>query len=297
MATLQLPDPAEAGGAEPDHLLLLAHGEPMVRRQARFCILTFQHYALRRPGRYQVTVYTDRPATFTGLGGNVNVVPLTRAQLRRWQGPRRYVHRVKAEVLRHFSRDRRGRIAFVDSDAYFVQDPAELFARIGPGRGVLHLDEGRLCDRRDEIAAELHDFVRATDVTFPDGRVARIPEETRMWNSGVVGLAAADLDLLEVSLALLDALYDRHQRHNIEQLALSHTLATRLQLLPCDDVVYHYWGRKFGVDRQVRQFLARHRDAPIQRKAAAAASLAPTADWDRPRLHRRIARRLRRLMI
>jgi hypothetical protein len=281
--------------AAPDNLLLLAHGRADVITQARFCLLTFQHFALRAPGRYRVVVYTDQPAAFADLGENVRTEPLTPETLRGWRGPQDYVHRVKPEMLLHFAGAYDGRLLFVDSDTYFIRDPAELFDRVRPGVAALHLDEGRLSERRNGNARRLHDFVRRTELRLPDGTVGRLPEDTAMWNSGVVGIAPEDRDLLAPSLALVDELYGRYEKHNMEQLALSYVLARRLRLVPADDVVCHYWGRGMAFDLAAVRFFAAHADDDLATLAAAAFALAPEPERDprKPWYHKLIPRALR----
>lgn len=269
------PPPAPAPASEPDTLLLLAHGRDDVLTQARFCILTFQHFALREPHRYRVVVYTDSPDRFADLGSTVRTELLTPALLRQWRGRDDYVHRVKPEMFLDYAGKYGGRFAFVDSDTYFMHDPAELFSRIAPGRAVLHLREGALEDRWNANARKLHDFVRRTALPLPDGSMGRLPGNTAMWNSGVVGLAPEDRDLLAPSLALLDELYRRYRKHNMEQLALSYVLATRLELVASDDIVFHYWGRGEAFQEIAERFFADTTTLTLADRAAAAFALAP----------------------
>lgn len=274
---------ATAPASGPDTLVLLAHGREDVFTQARFCILTFQHFALRAPERYRVVVYSDRTEPFADLGPGVIVEPLTHERIRRWRGPDDYVHRVKAEMFLDFASRHGGRFAFVDSDTYFMRDPAELFARIQPGTAVLHLDEGPLAGRRNANVRKLHDFVRRSTLRLPDGTTGKLPETTAMWNSGVVGLAPEDRDLLAPSLALLDELYRRYRKHNMEQLALSYVLATRLRLVPSDDIVFHYWGRAAAFDAIAQEFFRRSAGQPLEARAAAAFALAPKPEAPQPK--------------
>ena len=281
-------DPAAA----PDTLLLLAHGRDDILRQARFCILTFQHFALRSPGRYRVVVYTDQPTAFTELGDSVRLELLSPATMHRWRGADDYVHRIKPEMFIDYATKYEGRFAFVDSDTYFMRDPAELFARIRDGVAVLHVDEGRLSERRNANMRKLHDFVRRTALRLPGGATGKLSEDTAMWNSGVVGLAPGDRDLLVPSLELVDELFSRYRKHNMEQLALSYVLARRLQLVPADDVVFHYWGRGEGFDRIATQFFADTAALDLADRAAAAFALSPKPEpTPRRRWYHRLIRR------
>ena len=266
---------ARGGRGGPDTLMILVHGRDDLVAQAQFCILTFLHFALRSPGRYRVVVYTDRPGDFTNLGDNVETFTLTPELLAQWRGPDDYVHRIKAEALLHFAHAYGSRVMFVDSDTYFMRDPAYVFDRVRAGVAALHLDEGPLSARANGNARRLHDFVRRTPLPLPDGSTGHLPQDVSMWNSGVVCLAPEDQDLLAPSLRLIDELYHRYHKHNMEQLALSYVLSTRVNILPADDVVYHYWGRTVAFNREADRFFAAHAGAPLAEQAAAAYVLAP----------------------
>lgn len=286
---------ARGGRGGPDTLMLLVHGRADLVAQAQFCILTFQHFALRTPGRYRVVVYTDRAGDFNELGDHVETVTLAPELLQQWRGPDDYVHRIKAEALLHFAQVYGSRVMFVDSDTYFMRDPAYVFDRVRTGVAALHLDEGPLSARANGNARRLHDFVRRTALPLPDGSTGKLPEDVSMWNSGVVCLAPEDQDLLAPSLRLIDELYRRYRKHNMEQLALSYVLSTRVSVLPSDDVVYHYWGRTAAFAREADRFFAAHAGATLAERAAAAYVLAPKpAANPKPKwYHRLLPRRWR----
>ena len=83
---------------------------------------------------------------------------------------------------------------------------------------------------------------------------------TPMWNSGVVGLPRAAMEVLDQSLRLCDALFLRcYQREWLKQLALSivfqgHRVAT------CEAELAHYWGYADEATPFIRDLLCRGRN-------------------------------------
>jgi hypothetical protein len=258
-----------------NNLVLQAYGGARMLRQARFCLLTFQHFACRRPDEYRAVVYSDSPEAFADLGRNVVTEQVSAETLRRWRGPIDFLHRIKLEMVADFFRKHEGTLLYVDSDTYFTADPAIVFGRITPGTAVMHENEGRLVERRNSVARKLHRFVRAHDVRLPSGEAVHIPEETAMWNAGVIGLHPADRLVLDAALSLTDALYMAYAKHNMEQLAVSHVLRQRLVIRGADDAIYHYWSTKAETDRVLEGFFGRHKGVPLDALASAAFALRP----------------------
>jgi hypothetical protein len=256
-------------------LVLQAYGQPQLLRQARFCLLTFQHFALRGAERYRAVVYTDAPEFFSGLGPNVVTERVSAEVLRHWRGPIDFLHRIKLEMLADAFRRYDGTVLYVDSDTYFIADPALVFGRIAPGTAVMHEPEGRLDEERNAVARKLHRFVRARAVTLASGESVRVPPATAMWNAGVIGLDESDRGALAPALPLTDALYAAYAKHNMEQLAVSHALGQRLSLRAAADVIYHYWSTKGEMDAVLEEFFARHRGAPLWELSSAAFALRP----------------------
>jgi hypothetical protein len=167
----------------------------------------------------------------------------TAADFHRWTHGGSYAHAVKVHALARALESSDGPCALVDTDTVFKTHPARLFERIGPRRSAMQADEGAIGSDaawQDLIATVEHD---------PLGAVVRA--DAPMFNSGVVGLHAADAALLPDVTALIDALRARASIFNIEQFAFTHVLRHATALTVCPDVVHHYWGyeRAFMLER------------------------------------------------
>src|SRR5207245_6038328 len=79
----------------------------------------------------------------------------------------------------------------------------------------------------------------------------------RMWNSGVLAIAAADGCLLQDALRLYDLMVDAGVRHfALEQFAAGVVLGRTGRLQAAQPWIVHYWGNKAGYDAEIARRLA-----------------------------------------
>lgn len=246
------------------HLIYQAYGNPDIRNEALFSILSYLRHADENAA--QVLVYTDEPAHFQAVLGEglpIHYVPIEPAQWREWRGEIDFVHRVKIKVLQHALAHYPGHLLYADTDTIFLKPPTALFAALARQERVLHLDEGRLHDgnplNRKINRALTRDAGRTA---LPGGP---IDPATRMYNAGVLGLCSADAPLLDEVLALTEALYRLYPKHVMEQLAFSVVCARRGPVREAAPWVYHYWNLK-----EIR---------PALGQLFAPAGPRPLADW------------------
>jgi len=159
-------------------------------------------------------------------------------ELRAWQLDGTYNHAAKHGALQAALRRYGVPTVLIDSDTMFRGHPEQLFQRIAPGRMIMHCDEGALADLEAELPA-YRQLIAQTG-----GRVGGVPVSlaTRMYNSGIIGLAPEDADLLDRSRALMRAILAEVDVFTTEQLALGMVANERMTLGTSEDVVTHYWG-------------------------------------------------------
>src|SRR5262249_51101012 len=76
--------------------------------------------------------------------------------------------------------------------------------------------------------------------SFPGENVAY---DMEMWNAGIMGFNSSKRFLFDKILALLDDLYDKYERHYMEQVAVAHFFGQQSPM-PCEDYIFHYWNFK-----------------------------------------------------
>jgi hypothetical protein len=91
-----------------------------------------------------------------------------------------------------------------------------------------------------------------------------------MWNSGVIGLGAADLRLIDDALHLYDTLGSAGVRHfATEQLVVGLVLGRTGRLRAASEWFTHYWGNKSQFEREIERRLQAYRHQALSPPAAA----------------------------
>lgn len=133
-----------------------------------------------------------------------------------------------------------GAVALVDTDTVFSRTPLELFRKVGPGRPVMHAEEGTLGDHAywSGLLNKLDGPVDEYDIS----------SRSRMMNSGVVALHETDKAAVPNALRLMKKLHEIESIFNIEQLSFTEALGKCGVIEACDDIIWHYWGhhRRFA---------------------------------------------------
>ncbi|MGB8932388.1 MAG: hypothetical protein WCC48_14185 [Anaeromyxobacteraceae bacterium] len=217
----------------------LATGTRAIRCQALFAA----HTALAWRGELPLAihVYTDAPAAFAELAGAVTIEPLDPATERRWRGPWGFLYRMKPKLLEDLSgRHPSDPILLLDADTYWRGAVGRAFERISGGQAVMHEREyfvGTLG------TLQMRNFRRRMARASLRGRP--IDVEAWMWNSGAVGLHPLHAPLIGDWIDYLDEVHPYNRKPIVEQYAISWLLQRRLgAVVPCDDVLVHYWADK-----------------------------------------------------
>lgn len=221
-------------------LLYLSYGQGLHEQEVAFSLLSARRWAEPGANEIRFLVYTDRPESFAGLP--VTVEPVTREQWDEWAGPFQFNHRRKIMALWHALEKHPGATVLLDGDTWLRKSPRLLFERVGPGRAVMHIREGRLTEIRMPIPLEMAGLLQRYRFTDSSGRVLEIPASSTIWNAGVVGMHSSDKGILREVLHLTDQLCAKSKLHILEQFAFSYLLEQRMaQLREAADLVFHYW--------------------------------------------------------
>ncbi|WP_460582629.1 hypothetical protein [Hymenobacter arcticus] len=224
-----------------NYLIYQAYGNPDILNEALFSILSY----LRQPACATVVVYTDNPAHFRAVLGElagIAYVHIAPDQWQAWRGEINFVHRVKIKVLQHAAAQFAGQLLYVDTDTIFTQPLASLFAAIERGERFMHLNEGRLGDGNPLNRKINRVLQRATGSPALAGRT--IGSHTQMYNAGALGFRSLDAPLLAEVLTLTEQLYRLYPKHVMEQLAFNVVWAQAGPIREATSWVHHYWDLK-----------------------------------------------------
>ncbi|MGA2552768.1 MAG: hypothetical protein ABSF50_21705 [Burkholderiaceae bacterium] len=266
-------------------LVYFCHGAPQYFEEARFSILSSLYLQGGERPTYQIVVYTDDKSAFIDL--DVTIVEVNDSTLTSWMGESDYIHRMKIMTVIDALERYPGAVAYIDVDSYFIRSPERLFDRIGPGRTCLHLLEGRLLETRTLINQSLSDLIRNNQFHDSGGNPLKISPDTRMWNSGVIGIHSDDIGFLREALNLSDQMWPHalpyesgRKPHTIEQLVVGYFFE-RSRLQSTHDLIYHYWPDylRLPFAKRVGHLVASRDGVPVLELARAAYSRRPRADF------------------
>jgi hypothetical protein len=242
----------------------LAYGnQPGVYRQSVMLLVSLVAFA---PEPYELVVATDRPECYVWFGTRVDIEYLDPSLLRAWVGPEPFSMRQKLMLLRT-AWPASGAIVFLDADVLARTDLAPFVEGLGTGSLFMHKREYTLSESRRAGNRRLWKALRQTAIEgFTPSR------EDAMWNSGVIGIPAADRPLLDATIALYDEMGRRGIRHfATEQLVEGIVLGRTGRLRAAEPWFAHYWGNKAGYDAEIARRLSQAFLEGMSVKDAAAA--------------------------
>ncbi len=234
-------------------LVFQAYGHEAVLRECAFALLTFLYHHPQGIAGLEIWIYTDKPQFFQPYEIALPLCyrPVSSAEITRWRGAIDFVHRVKIEVLRDFAQTREGAVLYMDTDICFLRDAIRIFEGIESGRRYMHVQENRLRDNANPVIRKFNAFLAKSGHLKWGSRQQTIPQETAMWNAGVLGFSCADAPLLDEVLRFTDDVHLQFQKHIVEQFAFSLLFQEGGQVYAACREILHYWSLK-----EMRAYLA-----------------------------------------
>jgi hypothetical protein len=227
----------------------LAYGDaPGVYRQSLMLLVSLMAHA---PDPFEVVVATDRPERYVWFGTRVEIEYVDRSLLEAWKGSDPFSMRQKIALLRAAWPDR-GHIVLLDADVLARRNLTPFVAALVDGRLFMHKREYQFGRTRRVGNRRLWHSLRGR--TF--GTWTINPDDA-MWNSGVIGVGAADRPLIDEALQLYDAMGIAGVRHfATEQLVEGVVLGRTGRLRSAEEWFAHYWGNRSAYDAEIARRLA-----------------------------------------
>lgn len=197
--------------------------------------------------KIDIWIYTDQPEFFEQFKDcplRLHFKKINIAQIEKWKGKIDFVHRVKIEMLLDFSKDKQGQILYLDTDVYFAKPISEIFETIANKQLCMHLMEGLIHETDNVIFQKLSKFIKQNQPLQIEGRSLNIPDDTAMWNAGVLGFHTDYNYLLEDVLQFTDVVYPLFPKHVIEQFAFSFYFQNASPIKTAHTYIFHYWNLK-----------------------------------------------------
>lgn len=239
------------------NIIFLDYGNNTANQmQTYFSVISLMAWADCRP---RILVLAEHAEAYRHLSGIVEVIELNQRMLKEWRGAHDYSFRIKICAIQHAVRSVQAReegaaFMFVDSDTFAFHQLDSLFEEVVKGHPCMHKNEGMPYQTRG-ASRRLWKVVKGKCYAG-----VQIGEDSEMWNSGVIGMPAAQAeDVCELALRLCDEmLADGVRSFNVEQfcfsVALRHVCG---DIQSAEPYICHYWGNKDGWCQRIEEFLVR----------------------------------------
>ena len=198
------------------------------------------------PRPYELVVVSDHPERADWFRGEVRAHGVTSDQLRTWQGRDPFSMRAKLEIARALAPPS-GALVLLDADTLATADLTPFVTALAQGALFMH-------KREFELGASTRRGNRALWQQLRGRRFGgwEFRADDGMWNSGIIGMGAADSRLIDEALNLYDAMGAAGIRHfATEQLVAGVVLGRTGRLREASGWFTHYWGNKQNYSAEI----------------------------------------------
>lgn len=218
-------------------------------QQVYFSIYTALAY---RNAADKIIVVAEDPLLFKSLEDQIEIIPINRDLIKKWEGKHQFFWRVKIKALQLIAEKYPlDSLLYLDGDTFFYKKMNILRNSLINGQNHMHIEEGKISTLSSKTERLMWKQMKGK--TYHN---TVIDENSAMWNAGLIGISVKHFYCLELTLEINDAMCaDDVTRRLIEQFAFSLGLNEYSALQPADHVVGHYWGNKKQWNKIIDHFL------------------------------------------
>ena len=200
----------------------------------------------------RIIVVAEDPPLFASFQDKIEILPISRALIKEWEGKYQFFWRVKIKALQLVAEKYPSdSILYLDGDTFFYQNMNSLRDGMKNGQNFMHVAEGKLSALSSKTERLMWKQMKGKSYFN-----VKIDNNSTMWNAGLIGISPKHFGCLDLTLGINDAMCaDGVTRRLIEQFAFSLGLNEFSKLKPADKVVGHYWGNKPEWNQIISHFL------------------------------------------
>lgn len=189
---------------------------------------------------YRVFIYTNldlKNEDFGDLKPNINIIIKSFECI---EG--NYIYKNKIKVLIDFIQEYNEKVIFVDNDTFYYKDPMELFERINKETVLMNYKETSVGEyynlnlkigKKHPFILKMYNMNKMLDDNI-------ITPNTKLCNSGVVGIVPDHLSDLQKAIPLCEYISQEARIKTAEQIALSIVFQQKYKIEYADDKIFHY---------------------------------------------------------
>jgi hypothetical protein len=229
-------------------LVLQSFGRESEYKRALFCLLSHESHANRQKLDC-IILFTDNPQYFQQylLDAPVKYVLLTSEKIKAMRGSIDFLHRMKIAMIEEAFQLTDADLLYVDSDTFFTDNPERILNQLSPGRAFMHVLEYKFDSLKDmplpagKPFRAFYNLITSRKFEIPSTGSFEVRPNMASWNAGIMAFHQTHKKFLPDIYALTNKFYPETKNHASEQYAFSIILQNKVELHPCNSVVYHYW--------------------------------------------------------
>ena len=241
--------------------------------QVKYSVMTLQAFNVLK--KSEIIVYTEQPEKYKKMAVSTRSI---KNKVFNYSLNGKYHFRIKPCVLLDALEEHQCPILFLDTDTFCKANLNQKIASISPSNVLMNAFE----------STNPYPQFYMKGIKLPSGKVYSYdPQNTKMFNSGIIGIDKGHKLVLEDAIALIDAMQKNGlQRHTAEQTAISE--AFRIHNITISELckeVMHYTrgtGKDYMDDMIKKEMLSLEIDSPFPQNHFI------KFNWLRPRLHKLI---------
>lgn len=228
-----------------NYIVFQCYGMEGVFYECTYALLSLSR--LYEPGELnnvEIWIYTDNPDWFRSFKEcplPLHFKELDKEKIKEWRGKIDFIHRIKIELLKDFTKNKNGNILYTDTDIVFTHRIDKIFEDIESNKLYMHIFEGVVGNEGNPILRKLSKHLKANVKKSIKGKPLF---EFSMWNAGVLGFNTKYSHLLDEILAFTDEEYLAFPKHIIEQFAFSVYFQRDGDVKAASAYILHYWNLK-----------------------------------------------------
>lgn len=229
---------------QPNYIVFQCYGNERVFQECTYALLSFSRfYGSGELKNTEIWIYTDNPEWFRSFKDCP--LPLKYREvnsnlIRQWRGSIDFVHRVKIEVLKDITADKKGNFLYLDTDIVVTYCLDKMLTDINAGSLYMHIMEGKVSEKGNSIFRKLNNYL----IDAKEQLNGKPMNNMVMWNAGVLGFNTDNLHLLNDVLCFTDQVYPKFPKHVVEQFAFSVFFQDAGNIKAAAPYVFHYWNLK-----------------------------------------------------
>ena len=256
-----------------NYLLYQAYGNKANINEAKFSILSFLKISsLADIEATSIVIYTDQPEQFDLFNSikSIIVQHVTKETIQGWYGKIGFLHRAKIKIIEDFfSKFPSSNLLYVDTDTYFITNPAPVFAEIANGNIFMHLFEGIPAKNqpnslKGSFGRRMRKLINDNTFVLPTGKEIKFSESMEFWNAGAIGINSSYASLIPEVEALTDTIHKVTTTHIIEQIAFCYVLQTHAKINGLTNTIFHYWNFK-ELRPTLERFFENNKNEPLEK--------------------------------